>query len=278
MAQAAAAATLLLAAMALTSLYLSHRQTSQAGIVALPQEQSGPVRKLAGSGSQLARSVHKLIGPGSQPAEQGPLADGVTVDTSNVLRIIRTLNRPQEYTFEAESTLSYYSASDTLRVRGTVKGRRSKLQMVSAAGAVEKEIIVAPSGYYAWQAGRASLYSGALGGDWPEDGDLAAFCDEASRIPTYEDVLTLGEQDPDCLLDAGYAQRDGQACIYVLVENKLAGAQDSYYISIDTGLLYEARSEKKGRTIYQMKQTAFQQEAVEESQFTLPNGQQIAEE
>ncbi|MCI8933083.1 MAG: hypothetical protein HFE80_01015 [Clostridiaceae bacterium] len=257
MAQAAAAATLLLAAMALTSLYLSHRQTSQAGIVALPQEQSGP---------------------GSQPAEQGPLADGVTVDTSNVLRIIRTLNRPQEYTFEAESTLSYYSASDTLRVRGAVKGRRSKLQMVSAAGAVEKEIIVAPSGYYAWQAGRASLYSGALGGDWPEDGDLAAFCDEASRIPTYEDVLTLGEQDPDCLLDAGYAQRDGQACIYVLVENKLAGAQDSYYISIDTGLLYEARSEKKGRTIYQMKQTAFQQEAVEESQFTLPNGQQIAEE
>lgn len=257
MAQAAAAATLLLAAMALTSLYLSHRQTSQAETVVLPPEQSGP---------------------GGRPPEQGPRADGVEVDTGNVLRVIRTLSRPQEYTFEAESTLSYYSASDTLRVRGAVKGRRSKLQMLTAVGAVDKEIIVAPSGYYAWQAGRASLYSGALGGGWPEDGDLAAFCDEASRIPTYEDVLTLGEQDPDCLLDAGYAQQDGQACIYVLVDNKLSGAEDSYYISIDTGLLYEARSEKKGRVIYQMKQTAFRQEAVEESQFTLPNGQQIGEE
>lgn len=256
-AQAAAAATLLLAAMALTSLYLSHRQTSQAETVVLPPEQSGP---------------------GGRPPEQGPIADGVEVNTGNVLRVIRTLSRPQEYTFEAESTLSYYSVSDTLRVRGAVKGRRSKLQMLTAVGAVDKEIIVAPSGYYAWQAGRASLYSGALGGGWPEDGDLAAFCDEASRIPTYEDVLTLGEQDPDCLLDAGYAQRDGQACIYVLVDNKLSGAEDSYYISIDTGLLYEARSEKKGRVIYQMKQTAFRQEAVEESQFTLPNGQQIGEE
>lgn len=257
MAQAAAAATLLLAAMALTSLYLSHRQTSQAETVVLPPEQSGP---------------------GGRPPEQGPIADGVEVNTGNVLRVIRTLSRPREYTFEAESTLSYYSVSDTLRVRGAVKGRRSKLQMLTAVGAVDKEIIVAPSGYYAWQAGRASLYSGALGGGWPEDGDLAAFCDEASRIPTYEDVLTLGEQDPDCLLDAGYAQRDGQACIYVLVDNKLSGAEDSYYISIDTGLLYEARSEKKGRVIYQMKQTAFRQEAVEESQFTLPNGQQIGEE
>ncbi len=257
MAQAAAAAALLLTAMALTSLYLSHRQTSRTGTVALPPEQSGPA---------------------GQPAEPGPMADGVAVDTGNVLRVIRTLDRPREYTFEVESTLSYYSVSDTLRVRGAVKGRRSKLQMVSAAGAVEKEVVVAPSGYYAWQAGQASLYSGALGGDWPQDGDLAAFCDEASRIPTYEDVLALGEQNPDCLLDAGYAQRDGQACIYVLVDNPLSGAQDSYYISIDTGLLYEARSEKKGRIIYQMKQTAFQREAVAESQFTLPNGQQITEE
>lgn len=257
LAQAVTAAAVLLAVMALTSFVLSRRQMNQAEMIVRPGEQG-----------QLG---------GEDPAQSG-LADGVTVDTSNVLQVIRTLSRPEEYTFQAESTLSYHSVSSTLRVRGVVKGQRAKLQMLSAGGAVEKEMILAPSGYYAWQSGQASLYSGALGRDLPADGQLAAFCDEASRIPTYEDVLSLGQQDPDCLLDAGYTQRDGQPCIFVLVENRLANTRDSYYISIDTGLLCQADSEKNGMVVYRMKQTVLEETAVDESQFTLPNGQQVTEE
>lgn len=256
MAQAVTAAALLLAVMALTSFLLSQRQMNQAELIVRPGEQGQP--------------------GGENPVQEG-LTDGVTVDTSNVLQVIRTLSRPQDYVFEAESTLSYHSVSSTLRVRGIVKGRRAKLQMLSVGGAVEKEMILAPSGYYAWQSGQASLYSGSLGQDIPEDGDLAAFCDEASRIPTYEDVLVLGQQNPECLLDAGYTQREGQSCIFVLVDNRLANTQDRYYISIDTGLLCEASSEKNGMTVYQMKQTVLEEAAVEESQFTLPNGQQVTE-
>ena len=73
-------------------------------------------------------------------------------------------------------------------------------------------------------------------------------------------------------------EQDGEACIYVKVENPLAGTQDSYYIAVSTGLLYRAESEKDGMTTYSMKLTRVTVEDVPESRFQLPNGQMVEEE
>ena len=203
------------------------------------------------------------------------MVDGVQVNESNVLSVIAALHRPKEYTYELESTLSYHSAEDVLRIKGAVQGRRSHIQQLSEGGYVEKEIIIAPSGYYAWRSGQVNPYVGTLGQSLPQDGELAAFYDDASRVPTYESVLEL---DPSQILEAGYVEKDGEACIYVKVENALAGTQDSYYIAVSNGLLYRAESEKKGMTTYSMKMIRVTVEDMPESRFQLPNGQIVEEE
>ncbi len=257
MAQAVAAVTALLLVAVLISFYLSMVEMEPAGTITLPSSQGS-----------ISADSDKL-------GENGPLVDGVQVDASNVLNVIAALHRPKEYTYELESTLSYHSAEDVLRIKGAVQGRRSHIQQLSESGAVEKEIIIAPSGYYAWRSGQVNPYVGTLGQGISQDGELTAFYDDASRVPTYEAVLEL---DPSQILEAGYVEQGGEACIYVKVENPLAGTQDSYYIAVSTGLLYRAESEKDGMTTYSMKLTRVTVEDVPESRFQLPNGQMVEEE
>ena len=255
MAQAVAAVMALLLVAVLISFYLSVVEMEPAGAITLPSSQG----TLSADGDKLGKN--------------GPLVDGVQVDRSNVLRIIAALRRPQEYTYELESVLSYHSAKDSLRIKGAVKGRRSHIQQLSEGGAVEKEIIIAPSGYYVWRRGQVNPYVGTLGREISEGEELTGLYDDASRVPTYEAVLKL---DPSWIVDAGYVEKEGEACIYVQVENPLAATQDSYYIAVSTGLLHWAESEKEGMAVYSMKMNRVTVENVPESRFQLPNGQRIA--
>ena len=91
-----------------------------------------------------------------------------------------------------------------------------------------------------WYDGQDQVYQAPAG-------DHSA--DLAQRLPTYEDVLAL---DPAGITQAGYVERDGQACIYVEFEHEQLGYLYRYWISVNSGLLIAAQTEAEGQVVYEM--------------------------
>lgn len=97
--------------------------------------------------------------------------------------------------------------------------------------------------------------------------------DLAQRLPTYETVLKL---DPDTIAAAGYEDRGGISCIYVETADHELGYTERYWISVESGLLVSAETEKSGETVYRM--TAYEVESPlseGENRFVLPDGTQL---
>lgn len=249
-------ATTLLLVVLLVSFYLTSRSyLDAAGTITLPGK-DGDI----------------TVGP-DDVGDNGPLVDGVEVDADNVQNVIRSLQRPGCYTFSAAVTSSYYNAKAARTVTGSVKGQRRFLQVADGSGT--KKILLNADSYYVWWGSTSNPQKLARGGtQFDEDGG----------IPTYEDVLAM---DKGAIVAAGYAQREGTPCIYVTVRNQvdnaLGGAvtsEDTYYIAVESGLLFAAESQCKGVTSYSMQLTAWEKKSEQDlpdSTFQLPNGQIIAE-
>ena len=96
--------------------------------------------------------------------------------------------------------------------------------------------------------------------------------DLAQRLPTYETVLSL---PMDSISAAGYETKGGIPCIYVEVYGSVAGYQERYWISVDSGLLVAAE------TITEQADVAYRMSALtpiqslpvsHEGLFSLPDG------
>ena len=80
------------------------------------------------------------------------------------------------------------------------------------------------------------------------EADSSSMDIEGQRIPTYEDVLLLKPED---ITAAGYEEREDQPCVYVEAGTEL-GYTERYWISVDSGLLVAAETEKDGEVVYAM--------------------------
>ncbi len=248
LAQGVAVATTLLLVVLLVSFYFTSRSyLDDVGTITLPDENGGI-----------------SVGPGDV-GDNGPLVDGVEVTPGNVQNVIRTLRRPDQYTFAATATSSYYNAKATRHVTGTVKEQRRLLQVADGSGT--KKILLNGDSYYVWWGNASNPQRLARG---------HTRFDEDAGIPTYEDVLALAPAD---ITDAGYAQKDGVACIYVTAQNRIdnalggsAASTDTYYIAVESGLLYAAESRCSGLTSYTMQLTDWEKQDVADDVFQLPNG------
>ncbi len=251
MAQAVAIATTLLLIVLACSFYFTSRSyLDQIQTITLPGENGG-----------------LTVGAG-ELGENADVVDGVAIHPENVKDVIRTLRRPAEYQYTALVTQSYHSLENQTQVTAAVKGERCRLRITPADGGQEKNIILTPDSYYAWLSSSSPQYYQGSRGEYSYD--------EAGGIPTYEDVLELE------ILEAGYTERDGKACIYVKaarpVDNAMGAGlmvEDTYYIAVSTGLLDGAESQVGGLTAYSMQQTAYQADSPAETEFVLPNGQTV---
>ena len=93
--------------------------------------------------------------------------------------------------------------------------------------------------------------------------------DLSQRLPTYEDVLALDKSD---LTAAGYEERNGQPCVYVEAKTSSANTE-RYWVSVSSGLLVAAETEKNGQLVYSMSaQDVVSPLDRTEGIFTLPDG------
>ena len=174
--------------------------------------------------------------------EESGQMEGVVVEVTpqTVQSLIADLERYQSY--RRTVAVEYFAADGKPVGAVTAQVWEEAGWICTAAtlssGAVEHSI-VGEGTLWLWYDTEQSVYSG------PVDGKTA---DLMQRLPTYEDVLSLDKKD---ITAAGYAERDGQPCVYVEAAAPL-GSVERYWVSVNSGLLVAAETEKDGAVVYAM--------------------------
>ena len=198
----------------------------------------------------------------SPGAEQSAQAGGVAVEVTpqTVQDLVEYLERYESY--RQTVTAEYFFQGEpagTATGQVWADGGWQRTDLTLSSGAVE-HAIVGEGTLWLWQDQSQGVYSG------PAEERTA---DLSQRLPTYEDVLLLDQRD---ITAAGYEEREGQPCVYVEAVTEL-GYRERYWISVDSGLLAAAETEKDGQVVYAMTSRDVVSPLDElQGIFTLPDG------
>lgn len=197
------------------------------------------------------------------PTPQAQL-DFIEISPETVQHAIATLERPEEYFRKLTIESFFAGGSAVYNIDAAVSGGVTAL--VSSAGGVVKNIIVAEDSQYIWYPGKSGdVYTSALSGD----GDSARIADEFQMIVTYEDILDLPTED---IIAAEYTEYGGERCIYIEYTGGRLGYRTLFYVSLDCGLLLGAERLDGDDIVYKMSASDFVAGAPLSSYFTLPDG------
>lgn len=184
----------------------------------------------------------------------------VSVTPQTVQSVIATLSRPDSY--YRELTVGLYwnngTAGDENKVQILADGGYLKTA-ITAQGTVQYRL-VGEDRFCLWYSGDRI---------WKELPVQQAHSDLAQRIPTYEDVLALPQEQ---ISEAGYERKNGKDCIYVAVENTTLGSVERYWIETATGLLCAAETVEEGQVVYEMTETTLRAPLEAGVSFALPDG------
>lgn len=182
----------------------------------------------------------------------------VTLDT--VQQVVATLERPESYarTITVE-TLGADGEFGVTEASVTVDGGWTMTTLDLPDHRVQHSIIGGGKRYVWYGTERA----------WREyaAGDRSA--DLSQRLPTYEDVL---EADREDIVYAEYALSGSLPCVYIAVAQEELGYVESYWVSVDTGLLVHAESSKDGEVFYRMSGYTVETPVTPGLAFALPDG------
>lgn len=186
----------------------------------------------------------------------------VEVNPQTVQSVIGSLSRNTNY--YRELTVNNFwdeGTFHTTTVQVWVDNGWSHVKQTLPSGLIRHDLIGDEQVYY-WYEGDDNWRTA------PAD-QLSA--DLAQHIPTYETVLAL---DVDRIIATGYELQEELPCIYVEVQNDMAGYGERYWVSVDNGLLVRAEVLEKGAVIYSMSALSpIQSPApVTQETFTLPDG------
>lgn len=215
----------------------------------------------------LFHQTPEVILPSLAPASAGPSAQSegddyrpVIVDASTVRQVVASLERPQSYsrsiTTETLGSDGLFGASSATV---TVDGGWTRVVSVLPDRRIV-HTLVGDGLRYVW---------------YDQDTTYQTFAaqehsaDLAQRLPTYEDVL---DADPEHIIDAGYEESGGLPCIYVAVEEPELDYVESYWVSVDTGLLVHAESSRDGQVFYRMSGYTVETPVAPGQTFALPDG------
>ena len=186
----------------------------------------------------------------------------VEVNPQTVQSVIATLYRPESYSRSIRISTYWDGGSSTSLIRVWVKNGLMRMNVLGAGE--EKNILMQEDTITLWygnDARQAFTYRG-------DDPHLA---DSLMRIPTYEDLLSL---DPAAIREAGCTTTEkGKWQILVVAEDQDFGYLDTYYISLDTGLLEAAEQWDGDKRIYSMTAGEADLSAPDDQLFLLPGSE-----
>lgn len=196
------------------------------------------------------------------PGEEAGIV--VQVEPNTVQDLIAQMSRYESYSRTVQVTYIWGDgASETVTSRVWVDGGWARTETQFQNGLTENSILHGDELWlwYPSEEGAQELF-------YSDSGSAGA--DLMQHLPTYEDVLAL---DSDKITAAGYMNYQGQLCIYVEVEQQELGYLYRYWISVNSGLLMFAETEKAGVIVYKMASNeVVSPVAAERGVFTLPDG------
>jgi len=206
-----------------------------------------------------------LPGPGTTPS--GPYLEDVKkleITTDNVQAVIEKLERPASYsqgvfldTYLEQGKVSY-------QVMVWAKNKVFKTSSSRLGGDRVLNTIVTEDYLYIWYDNGPEYRRLKLGQGNPEQ-----VADEYQKIPTYEDILLLDRED---ILEAGYADYEGEPCIHVKAKTGLLGYTYEYYVSARTGLLVRAETYDGEKLIHSTTAGSPNLSEPSDDMFRLPDG------
>ncbi len=202
---------------------------------------------------------------GSQSALGSESSDSmlrVDVTPDTVQNVIASLTRSSSYYRELTVESFWDTGSTSTQVQIWVDDGWTHVRQTTPYGLIRHDLIGEEQVRY-WYEGD-SVWCTA-----PAD-DTSA--DLSQRLPTYETVLDL---DKESISSAGYEIKGDIPCIYVEVYSPVAGYQDRYWISVDSGLLVAAETIVEHTTLaYRMSALSPIQSipSSDETLFSLPDG------
>lgn len=197
-------------------------------------------------------------GPGVS-GEQGGIPVEVTPET--VQSVIASMSRYRRYSRTVSIRYSWPGgSSEPITAKVRVDDGWSRCDTTLAGGIVERSIVGDGTLWY-WYGD---------GGSWLECPADERAEDLLQYIPTYEDVLALDQSE---ITATGYEEKDGTVCIYVEAARRELGYLERYWISVSSGLLVAAETEKEGSVVYAMSSGDMVSPMANGSDaFTLPDG------
>lgn len=203
-------------------------------------------------------------GPAGQQSGR-PGGEVVEVTPRTVQSLIASLTRYESY--RRTVSVEYYavdgSSLGAVSAQVWADGGWTRCSAALGSGAVENTV-VGDGRLWLWY-DKDRVYSG------PADGRAA---DLSQRLPTYEDVLEL---DKDDITAAGYEEKDGQSCVYVEAKTPFDNTE-RYWVSVDSGLLVAAETERDGAVVYAMSARDVVSPLDQtDGIFTLPDGTELYE-
>ena len=186
----------------------------------------------------LPPAADSAVTPSSAPEAAAQL---IEVTPGTVQTAISTLSRADSYSRVLTVQDFWNGGSSTTEIGVWVRGELTRVTLRDGAGDTVKNILIKGGEKWIWYSDAGGVWHGRA-----REGDADAY----QTLLTYEDVLALDKAD---ITDAGYADYNGENCIFVRYGGGALGYENLCYISDRTGLLMGVETYDGDVLVYAMR-------------------------
>lgn len=188
----------------------------------------------------------------------------VEVTPQTVQSVISTMTRPESYYRQVITQDLWGESGQGVTVAQVWVDYGWTYTVTANSNGVERSSIVGDETVWWWYEGDRTAME-ASADYWSADV-------EGQRIPTYEELLDL---DKSTIIDAGYEERGGLYCIYVVAEVPTLDWERHYWISEESGLLVATETWDGDTLISTMFSYDVERPVPDNTVFALPNGKTL---